>query len=120
MKKFIKDLVRESLAGLISEKNKTPKKAKKAKKAEKEEKPKEDEDEEKVDYSDVQNFFDKHKSITKVGVFREAGFSEEDIYTRIVYKKLDKEKNDEGVEYTFNRDEVARIRAVTDKYPSGG
>jgi len=118
MKKFIKDLVRESLAGLISEKNKKPKKTKKSEK--KEDEGEEDEGEEKVDYSDVQNFFDKHKSITKVGVFREAGFSEEDIYTRIVYKKLDKEKNDEGVEYSFNRDEVARIRAVTDKYPSGG
>jgi hypothetical protein len=118
MKEFIKNLVRESLGGLISEKGKTPEKDNE----EDDEKTsdKKDQAEEKVDYSDVQNFFDKHKSITKVGVFREAGFSEEDIYTRIVYKKLDKEKNDEGVEYSFNRDEVARIRAVTDKYPSGG
>lgn len=76
--------------------------------------------EQKVEYDDVVNFFKKHPTIKQVGVFREAGFSEEEIYQRLPYKKLHKEKNDMGGEYSFDKDEVDRLRTVLSKYPGGG
>jgi hypothetical protein len=85
---------------------------------------KKDEDEtdgeKKIEYNDVINFFKKHPTIKQVGVFREAGFSEEEIYQRLPYKKLNKEKNDMGGVYTFDKSEVDRIRTVLSKYPGGG
>jgi hypothetical protein len=75
---------------------------------------------EKVEYDDVVNFFNKHDSIKQVGVFREAGFSEDDIYSRLPYKKLNQEKNEMGGVYRFDKDEVDRIRTVLSKYPGGG
>ena len=122
-KKYIKLLVNESLAGLFEKAKKTPTKDDNKEKESKDEKDKESDSEsdkdEKVEYSDIKNFFEKHDSITKVGVFREAGFSEEDIYQRLPYKKLDNEKNDMGGVYRFSKDEVDRIRTVLDKYPRG-
>ena len=79
-----------------------------------------EEGERKVKYDDVVNFFNKHPTIKQVGVFREAGFSEEEIYQRLPYKKLHKEKNDMGGEYSFDKDEVDRLRTVLSKYPGGG
>jgi hypothetical protein len=79
-----------------------------------------EEGKEKVEYDDVVNFFKKHPTIKQVGVFREAGFSEEEIYQRLPYKKLHKEKNDMGGEYSFDKDEVDRLRTVLSKYPGGG
>lgn len=103
----IKYKLRESLMELSEEK-------------EKDSKEKESDSEEKVEYDDVINFFKKHPTIKKVGVFREAGFSEEEIYQRLPYKKLDKEKNSMGGSYSFDKNEVDRIRTVTSKYPGGG
>jgi hypothetical protein len=74
----------------------------------------------KIEYNDVINFFKKHPTIKQVGVFREAGFSEEEIYQRLPYKKLNKEENDMGGVYTFDKSEVDRIRTVLSKYPGGG
>jgi hypothetical protein len=74
----------------------------------------------KVEYDDIVNFFDKHNSIKQVGVFREAGFSEDDIYSRLPYKKLNQEKNEMGGVYRFDKDEVDRLRTVLSKYPGGG
>lgn len=79
-----------------------------------------EEGKQKVEYDDVVNFFKKHPTIKQVGVFREAGFSEEEIYQRLPYKKLHKEKNDMGGEYSFDKDEVDRLRTVLSKYPGGG
>ena len=76
--------------------------------------------EEKVEYNDIINFFKKHPTIKKVGVFREAGFSEEEIYQRLPYKKLDKEQNEMGGVYSFDKAEVDRLRTVLSKYPGGG
>ena len=91
MKEYIKALVKESLGGLLREKSKTPKKDEK-----KDSKKDNEDDEKEVRYDDIKNFFNKQDSITKVGVFREAGFSEEEIYQRLPYKKLDNEKNEKG------------------------
>jgi len=114
MKDYIKLLVKESLGGLLREKSKTPEKEDGGK-----EEKSNDETARKVDYSDVKSFFKKHDSITKVGVFREAGFSEDEIYQRLPYKKLDNEENEQGGVYSFDKDEVDRVRTVIDKYPSG-
>ncbi len=103
----IKYKLRESLTGLFED-------------SDKEEKEKEDSKREKVEYDDIVNFFDKHNSIKQVGVFREAGFSEDDIYSRLPYKKLNQEKNDMGGVYRFDKDEVDRLRTVLSKYPGGG
>ena len=73
-----------------------------------------------MEYDDVINFFKKHPTIKKVGVFREAGFSEAEIYQRLPYKKLDREENAMGGEYSFDKNEVDRIRTVISKYPGGG
>jgi hypothetical protein len=102
--------------GLFEDKDSSTKKEDKAdnKKDDKEE------GERKVKYDDVVNFFNKHPTIKQVGVFREAGFSEEEIYQRLPYKKLHKEKNDMGGEYSFDKDEVDRLRTVLSKYPGGG
>ncbi len=81
---------------------------------------KKDEGKEKVEYDDVVNFFKKHPTIKQVGIFREAGFSEEEIYQRLPYKKLHKEKNDMGGVYSFDKSEVDRLRTVLSKYPGGG
>lgn len=125
-KKYIKLLVNESLAGLFEKAKKTSpegeskeKESDKKDSEDKEDKKDSEDKEEKVEYSDIKNFFDKHDSITKVGVFREAGFSEEDIYQRLPYKKLDNEKNEMGGVYRFSKDEVDRLRTVLDKYPRG-
>jgi hypothetical protein len=115
MKEHIKAMLKESLGGLLREKNKTPEKEEKDGEDNKNKEGKEKD----VRYDDVKNFFNKQDSITKVGVFREAGFSEEEIYQRLPYKKLDNEKNEKGGTYSFTKDEVDRIRTVTDKYPSG-
>ena len=103
----IKYKLRESLTGLFED-------------SDKEEKEKEDSKHEKVEYDDIANFFDKHNSIKQVGVFREAGFSEDDIYSRLPYKKLNQEKNEMGGVYRFDKDEVDRLRTVLSKYPGGG
>jgi hypothetical protein len=79
-----------------------------------------EEGKEKVEYDDVVNFFKKHPTIKQVGIFREAGFSEEEIYQRLPYKKLHKEKNDMGGVYSFDKSEVDRLRTVLSKYPGGG
>jgi hypothetical protein len=110
MKEYIKLMLKESLGGLLREKSKT---------AKKEDSDKKEDEKKEVEYDDIKNFFKGQESITKVGVFREAGFSEEEIYQRLPYKKLDNEKNEEGGTYSFNKDEVDRIRTVTTKYPSG-
>lgn len=74
----------------------------------------------KVEYDDIINFFKKHDSIKQVGIFREAGFSEDDIYSRLPYKKLNQETNEEGGTYRFTKDELDRVRTVLSKYPGGG
>jgi hypothetical protein len=101
----IKHKLRESLIGIYEDKEKDAKEL---------------EGEEKVEYDDVINFFKKHPTIKKVGVFREAGFSEAEIYQRLPYKKLDKEENAMGGQYSFDKNEVDKIRTVISKYPGGG
>jgi len=121
-KKYIQVLVKESLSTLLEKSKKSKVSPSKEEKKEKdsEENDKEDK-EEKVEYQDVQNFWKdgKHKSVTKVGVFRDAGFSEKEIYNREPYKKLDMEKNEMGGVYRFSKDELDRIRTELDKYPRG-
>lgn len=88
--------------------------------SEEEDKKDETDGEKKVEYDDVINFFKKHPTIKQVGIFREAGFSEDEIYQRLPYKKLHKDKNDMGGVYSFDKDEVDRLRTVLSKYPGGG
>lgn len=109
----IKYKLRESLFGLFED----DKEVVNVKSAE--EKNKENDDD-KVEYDDIINFFKKHNSIKQVGIFREAGFNEDDIYSRLPYKKLNQEQNEEGGTYRFTKDEVDRIRTVLSKYPGGG
>ena len=66
----IKYMLRESLVSLSEDKEKKDKEKKKDS---------DKESEEKVEYNDIINFFKKHATIKQVGVFREAGFSEEEI-----------------------------------------
>ena len=88
--------------------------------SEEEDKKDETDGEKKVEYDDVINFFKKPPTIKQVGIFREAGFSEDEIYQRLPYKKLHKDKNDMGGVYSFDKDEVDRLRTVLSKYPGGG
>lgn len=111
--------LRESLNGLFedSDENNSNEKIEKLRK----EKGRDDgARDEKVEYDDIVNFFNKHNSIKQVGVFREAGFSEDDIYSRLPYKKLNQEKNEMGGVYRFDKDEVDKLRTVLSKYPGGG
>lgn len=108
---YIKYRLRESLESLYEDEM-----LGEAKKKEKEE----ESDDEVTEYDDITNFFKKHDSIKQVGVFREAGFSEEDIYSRLPYKKLNQEKNEMGGTYRFNKKEVDSLRTVLSKYPGGG
>jgi hypothetical protein len=105
--------LRESLFGLFEDE----KEVTKVKSAEEK---KEDNAADKVEYDDIINFFKKHSSIKQVGIFREAGFGEDEIYSRLPYKKLNQEQNEEGGTYRFTKDEVDRIRTVLSKYPGGG
>lgn len=106
----IKYMLRESLVALSEDKEKKGKKKNKdSKKGEKE-----------VQYADVTNFLDDHPTISKVGAFREAGFSEKEIYNRLPYKKLEKDENEMGGTYSFDKDEVDKLRTVLTKYPGGG
>lgn len=100
-KQYIKNRLRESLELLNEDKE-------------------DNETDKEIQYDDITNFFDKHPSIKMVGVFREAGFSEDDIYTRLPYKKLRKEKNEMGGTYSFSKEEADRLRTVITKYPGGG
>jgi len=124
-KKYIQVLVKESLSTLLEKSKKSKvspsKEEKKEKDSEENDKEDKEDKEEKVEYQDVQNFWKdgKHKSVTKVGVFRDAGFSEKEIYNREPYKKLDMEKNEMGGVYRFSKDELDRIRTELDKYPRG-
>ena len=103
--------LRESLNGLFEDEKEEPKIKGDNK---------DDATETKVEYDDIINFFKKHDSIKQVGIFREAGFSEKEIYTRLPYKKLNQEQNEEGGTYRFTKDEVDRVRTVLSKYPGGG
>ena len=109
-KNDIKNMLRESLVALSEDKEKKDKEKKKDSKK----------DEKEVQYADVTNFLDNHPTISKVGAFREAGFSEKDIYNRVVYKKLEKDENEMGGIYSFDKDEVDKLRTVLTKYPGGG
>jgi hypothetical protein len=105
--------LRESLSGLFEDNKEEVTKTKSSSE-------KNAEIEDKVEYDDVINFFKKHDSIKQVGIFREAGFSEDDIYSRLPYKKLNQDKNEEGGTYRFTKNEVDRVRTVLSKYPGGG
>jgi hypothetical protein len=111
----IKKMLRESLNGLFEDNKEEPKI-----KRDDTNDDKEGDGETKVEYDDIINFFKKHDSIKQVGIFREAGFSEKEIYTRLPYKKLNQEQNEEGGTYRFTKDEVDRVRTVLSKYPGGG
>ena len=111
----IKYKLRESLNGLFEEDKEEPKIKRDGANDNKEKAT-----ETKVEYDDIINFFKKHDSIKQVGIFREAGFNEKEIYSRLPYKKLNQEQNEEGGTYRFTKDEVDRVRTVLSKYPGGG
>lgn len=104
-KENIKIKLRESLFDLYEEKDDEAKKPDDA-----------DNQDNKSAYPDVTNFFNNNDAINQVGIFRLAGFSEEQIYQKIPYKKLNQTPNNEGSFYSFNEEELARIRAAIDKY----
>jgi len=116
----IKYKLRESLMGLSEEGKESATPHQDYDNADNKKDEKEKDGEKKVEYDDVINFFKKHPTIKQVGIFREAGFSEEEIYQRLPYKKLHKEKNDMGGTYSFDKAEVDRLRTVLSKYPGGG
>lgn len=98
--------LRESLVGISEEKEeKESDKEKKAKKTGKK------------DYSDVQLAMDKSKDPTapsQVGVMKKMGISDDEsgVNRSLFGKKLHQEKNEEGVYYQFDDDELSRIRGI--------
>lgn len=68
----------------------------------------------KKDYADVKNYFDDESTAkaTRASVFREVGFSEEDLYTGLPYKMLNQEENPEGGIYNFDAKTLDKIRTA--------
>jgi hypothetical protein len=67
----------------------------------------------KKDYQDVKDYFNSEGArATRASVFREVGFSEEDLYTGLPYKMLNQERNAEGGIYNFDEDTLNKIRTA--------
>ena len=69
----------------------------------------------KMDYNDVQNYFDKDLSFSQVAVMKKALGWEDDkvgVNRSLFGKMLHQDKNDEGGLYQFDTDQLDRVRTA--------
>ena len=69
----------------------------------------------KMDYNDVQNYFEKDLAFSQVAVMKKAlGWKDDEVGTNrsLFGKMLHQEKNDEGGLYQFDDDQLDRVRTA--------
>jgi hypothetical protein len=119
-KNIIKTKLRESLfdrireAGKNSEKKSQPKKEKQSNKSDTEKKDDENRST-KMDYNDVQNYFEKDLAFSQVAVMKKAlGWEDDKVGANrsLFGKMLHQDKNDEGGLYQFDDDQLDRVRTA--------
>jgi hypothetical protein len=119
-KNIIKTKLRESLfdrireAGKNSEEKSQPKKEKQSNKSDSEKKDDENRNT-KMDYNDVQNYFEKDLAFSQVAVMKKAlGWEDDKVGANrsLFGKMLHQDKNDEGGLYQFNDDQLDRVRTA--------
>jgi hypothetical protein len=119
-KNIIKTKLRESLfdrireAGKNSEEKSQPKKEKQSNKSDTEKKDDENRNT-KMDYNDVQNYFEKDLAFSQVAVMKKAlGWEDDKVGANrsLFGKMLHQDKNDEGGLYQFNDDQLDRVRTA--------
>jgi len=119
-KNIIKTKLRESLfdrireAGKNSEEKSQPKKEKTSNKSDTE---KNDEESRstKMDYNDVQNYFEKDLAFSQVAVMKKAlGWEDDKVGANrsLFGKMLHQDKNEEGGLYQFDDDQLDRVRTA--------
>ena len=119
-KDIIKNKLRESLfdrireAGQNTEENSKPRKDKDSNKSD----AKNDDENSrstKMDYNDVQNYFDKDLAFSQVAVMKKAlGWEDDKVGANrsLFGKMLHQDKNDEGGLYQFDDDQLDRVRTA--------
>ena len=119
-KNIIKTKLRESLfdrireAGKNSEEKSQPKKEKQSNKSDSEKKDDENRNT-KMDYNDVQNYFEKDLAFSQVAVMKKAlGWEDDKVGANrsLFGKMLHQDKNDEGGLYQFDDDQLDRVRTA--------
>jgi hypothetical protein len=119
-KNIIKIKLRESLfdrireAGKNSEEKSQPKKEKQSNKSDSEKKDDENRNT-KMDYNDVQNYFEKDLAFSQVAVMKKAlGWEDDKVGANrsLFGKMLHQDKNDEGGLYQFDDDQLDRVRTA--------
>lgn len=119
-KNIIKTKLRESLfdrireAGKNSEEKSQPKKEKESNKSDSEKKDDENRNT-KMDYNDVQNYFEKDLAFSQVAVMKKAlGWEDDKVGANrsLFGKMLHQDKNDEGGLYQFDADQLDRVRTA--------
>jgi hypothetical protein len=119
-KNIIKIKLRESLfdrireAGKNSEEKSQPKKEKQSNKSDTEKKDDENRNT-KMDYNDVQNYFEKDLAFSQVAVMKKAlGWEDDKVGANrsLFGKMLHQDKNDEGGLYQFDDDQLDRVRTA--------
>ena len=123
-KDFIKTKLRENLFDKIREagknteeeetKNSRPKKDKDSNKSDAKNKDEESRST-KMDYNDVQNYFDKDLAFSQVAVMKKAlGWEDDKVGANrsLFGKMLHQDKNDEGGLYQFDADQLDRVRTA--------
>ncbi len=119
-KNIIKTKLRESLfdrireAGKNSEEKSQPKKEKTSNKSDTEKNDEENRNT-KMDYNDVQNYFEKDLAFSQVAVMKKAlGWEDDKVGANrsLFGKMLHQDKNDEGGLYQFDDDQLDRVRTA--------
>jgi hypothetical protein len=118
-KDFIKTKLRETLFDKIREAGKStePSGERKDKDANKSDAKNKDEESRstKMDYNDVQNYFDKDLAFSQVAVMKKAlGWEDDKVGANrsLFGKMLHQDKNDEGGLYQFDADQLDRVRTA--------
>jgi hypothetical protein len=118
-KDFIKTKLRETLFDKIREAGKStePSGERKDKDANKSDAKNKDEESRstKMDYNDVQNYFDKDLAFSQVAVMKKAlGWEDDKVGANrsLFGKMLHQDKNDEGGLYQFDDDQLDRVRTA--------
>ena len=119
-KNIIKTKLRESLfdrireAGKNSEEKSQPKKEKSSNKSDSEKNDEEGRNT-RMDYNDVQNYFEKDLAFSQVAVMKKAlGWEDDKVGANrsLFGKMLHQDKNDEGGLYQFDDDQLDRVRTA--------
>lgn len=118
-KDFIKTKLRETLFDKIREAGKSTEKSstKKDKDSNKSDAKNKDEESRstKMDYNDVQNYFDKDLAFSQVAVMKKAlGWEDDKVGANrsLFGKMLHQDRNDEGGLYQFDADQLDRVRTA--------